>query len=325
MDDSNGFSFKTNPGIAKICYSDASQIGYGGYIVEKTENIIAQGSFSNFESNTSSTYRELLAVKNVLSSLVHLLKNQNVQWNSDNSNVSRIINFGSTKQNLQELAIKIYNICIHNNIRIYPAWIPRDQNSIADKISKDFDTDDWSIDNETFNYIENKFGSFTIDRFADNNNRKTERFNSKAFCLNTESVNSFTCEWGNEYNWLCPPIYLIGKAIRHLCNCKGKGVLFVPMRKSAYFWPLLTDDGKTFKQFVKHFLVLDPYFFNNTTAKSVFEGFAKFYSLALLLDFTLLENYLQQCFYNDVLCHNHFNWNYSTILKCFTFTLSCLF
>jgi len=282
----NGLEFKTSPEITKICYSDASQYAYGGFIVEKLNNVIAQGNFSNFEANTSSTYRELSAVKNVLSSLAHKLKNNAVQWNSDNENVTRIINAGSTKEYLQKLAIDIYNINVRNNIRLYPQWIPREKNQIADSISKSFDTDNWSIDNETFNYIQNTYGVFTIDRFADNKNTKTERFNSKNFCPNTEEVNSFVSHWGNELNWLCPPTYLIGKAIKHLKLCRAKGVLFVPVWKSSYFWPLLTRDGINFESFIKHFLVLDPFYFNYSRTKSVFEGFAKFYALALLIDFS---------------------------------------
>lgn len=283
---SNGLEFKTSPEITKVCYSDASQFAYGGFIVEKLGRVIAQGNFSDLESNTSSTYRELLAVKNVLSSLAHKLKKETVQWNSDNMNVSRIINSGSTKDYLQKIAIKIYNICTKNNIRICPTWVPRDKNQIADIISKSYDTDNWSIDNETFYYIQTNYGPFTIDRFADDKNRKVKRFNSKVFCPETENVNAFSSHWGNEFNWLCPPIYLIGKTLKHLKTCHAKGVLFVPMWKSAYFWPLLTRDGTNFESFVKHYLILDPFFLNHCRIRSVFEGFAKFYSLALFIDFS---------------------------------------
>ena len=114
---SNGVEFNTSPVITKVCYSDASEYAYGGFIVEKLGNIIAQGNFSKSESNTSSTYRELLAVKNVLSSFSQKLRKDTVQWNSDNQNVTRIINSGSTKDHLQKLAIDIYGLCVKNSIR----------------------------------------------------------------------------------------------------------------------------------------------------------------------------------------------------------------
>ena len=43
---------------------------------------------------------------------------------------------------------------------------------IADHYSKLRDTDDWSIDHQTFQDIDDRFGKFTIDRFADNVNTK---------------------------------------------------------------------------------------------------------------------------------------------------------
>lgn len=286
IDKNNGLKFKNQPEITKICYSDASDFAYGGYIVQKLGNVIAKGNFSVDQKEESSTYRELLAVKNVLLSVAHLLKNETVQWFSDNMNATRIINKGSTKEHLQELAIEVYNLCLKNNIKLYPSWIPRENNKLADRISKEFDTDNWSIDEETFNYIESNYGSFTIDRFADNENRKCQKFNSKEFCPETKAVNAFTEHWGFEFNWLSPPIYLIGKTLQHLRNCKGKGVLFVPMWRSSYFWPLITRDGLQFETFIKHFLILDPFFYNRTTKSSVFDGFAKFYSLALYIDFS---------------------------------------
>ena len=282
----NGLQIKHNPMITKIIYSDASGTGYGGFLIQKLDIEVAQGNFTTDEISTSSTNRELLAVKFILQSFSHILSNETVQWFTDNINVTRIIQSGSTKQHLQKIAIEIYNICIINNIILYPAWVPREYNTIADSISKQHDSDNWSIDPETFSYIKSVYGHFTADRFSDDLNKKVEKFNSKVFCPNTAAVNAFSCNWENDFNWLCPPIYLIGKTIRHLKNCKGKGVLFVPMWKSSYFWPMLTCDGVSFNSFIKHFLLLDPYFINNTFCQSVFDGFANFYSLALLVDFT---------------------------------------
>ena len=57
----------------------------------KLGNIIAQGNFTPLEENTSSTYRELAAVKHLLNSFGNLLKHETVLWHSDNQNVSKIL------------------------------------------------------------------------------------------------------------------------------------------------------------------------------------------------------------------------------------------
>ena len=150
----NGLSMTINTQVNKIVYSDASETGYGGYIVHIFDEIIAKGQFNPEEKGTSSTYRELLAVKHILESFKSHLENQRVQWFSDNLNV--------TRNHLQTLALDIYNICFINNIILYPAWIPRELNKIADKFSREIDTDNWSIDNETFCYIPSIYGIFTL-------------------------------------------------------------------------------------------------------------------------------------------------------------------
>ena len=284
---SNGIKIKQSPQVNKIFYSDAIAEKVTAVISYRNlAKTIARGDFCASEIPTSSTFRELLAVKYILHAFKKHLKNQCVQWFSDNMNVSRIINSGSTTAHLQTLAIEIYNACIINNIILFPAWVPRGQNKFSDHISKEVDTDNWGIDNETFEHIQNNYGEFEVDRFADDINKKVNNFNSKYHCPNSTAVNAFTCDWKDKFNWLCPPVYLIGKTLRYLELCREKGVLFFPIWKSAYYWPMITNDGHTFKPFIKHYLLLDPYFiYHANRFFSVFQGFAKFYSMALLIDF----------------------------------------
>jgi len=116
-------------------------------------------------------------------------------------------------------------------------------------------------------------------------NSKTQRFNSKFFCPFTENVDAFSCDWGNEMNWICPPISLIGKSLKHARNCQARGVLFVPVWKSAYYWPLLTPNGILFYDFIKNYLILEPYFISNQECRNSFTGFPNFRSVALYFDY----------------------------------------
>ena len=100
LDRVNGYHLAQTHAFTKVVYSDASDHGYGGYIAEKLGNVIARGSFTEAEAGTSSTYRELLAVKQVLISLVNELKHESVLWYSDNWNVARILEVGSAKEHI---------------------------------------------------------------------------------------------------------------------------------------------------------------------------------------------------------------------------------
>ena len=80
-----------------------------------------------------------------------------------------------------------------------------------------------------------RWGPFTFDRFADCNNKKTARFNSKYWSPGTSGVDAFAYNCKDYNNWLVPPIHLIPRVIRHIIECKAFGVLIVPRWQSALF------------------------------------------------------------------------------------------
>ena len=127
-----------------------------------------------------------------------------------------------------------------------------------------------------------------MGRFASASNARLPRFDARFRYPGCETANTFTANWGNCFNWLCPPISMIEAVIKHLRLCKGRGVLLVPEWPSSYYWPLLTPNGKEFYAFVQDYVLLDPYYINNSTSKSVFNGFARFRTIALLLQFWLI-------------------------------------
>ena len=154
----NGCSFKPKNTTTKMIFTDASSTGYGGYMVNRLDEQICSGSFTEEEANTSSTFRELLAVRFVLQSFGELLKGQNIQINGDNMAAMRILSVGSTKPHLQNIALDIFHYCVKNDIKITPQWIPRELNRDADYFSKIRDSDNWGISTECFEMVQQKFG-----------------------------------------------------------------------------------------------------------------------------------------------------------------------
>ena len=88
-------------------YSDASETGYGGYVVEHGP-CVAYGQWTQDEACQSFTWRELVAVFRVLSSVANKLGNARVWWFTDNQNVACILQVGSKKPLLQAVAVKVF-------------------------------------------------------------------------------------------------------------------------------------------------------------------------------------------------------------------------
>ena len=281
----NGYSIKPHHPTSQIIFTDASDHSYGGYILQRLGNVICQSRFNDDERGTSSTNRELAAIKRCLQSFANHLRHEAVEIRTDNQNAVRIIQKGSKKSHLQQLAVEIYELCTQNDILLEPTWIPRELNQYADYLSKLKDTDDWSIDNETFEFICRELGQPSFDRFADNLNRKVRRFNSRYWCPDSDGVNAFSHNWAHaSLNWLCPPVKLIPATLRHARMCNAKGILVIPQWPSSYFWTLF-HNGKSFEPFIRDYRIVDPYY-TSTAEQSIFKGFADFHAIAFLIDFS---------------------------------------
>ena len=53
---------------------------------------------------------------------------------------------------LQKTAVEIFKFSDANNITVFPKWIPRTQNTLADRISKIRDNSNWAVHDNFFNY-----------------------------------------------------------------------------------------------------------------------------------------------------------------------------
>ena len=95
-------------------------------------NTISHKLWSVDEAQKSSSYRELKAVPLGLESFLPLLKGHTIKWYTDNQSVSRIVEVGSMKEDLQCLALRIFSMCLPSCITLEVEWIPRSANGRAD-------------------------------------------------------------------------------------------------------------------------------------------------------------------------------------------------
>ena len=288
IDDFNGQSIWRAPSSVRVVYSDASDIGYGGYIVEHA-NHVAHGQWDRSEAKESSTWRELKAVLLVLASIAHKLANNNVKWFTDNMNVAHIIVVGSRNSKLQALALEVFKVARKHNIRLEPEWIPREDNVRADYLSRIVDLDDWMLNPKVFSQIDQIWGPHSVDRFANANNNQVNRFNSRYWNPGSEAVDCFTVNWSGENNWWCPPVGIVLRLLRHAEACKCVGTLVVPEWPSAPFWPFLCC-GRTFSVFVTGIIYLplmDDLFIPSKSGSILFNGtMPNTNVLALRIDFS---------------------------------------
>ena len=66
---------------------------------------------------------------------------------------------------LQDIALNIFLFTSQRQIHLNVSWLPRDQNSQADFLSKIVDFDDYSLHDEVFFHLDNLWGPHSVDRF----------------------------------------------------------------------------------------------------------------------------------------------------------------
>lgn len=220
----------------------------------------------------------------------HLLRGKIVKWFTDNQGITRIVGVGSMKPELQQLALKIYSVCLKERVRLEVEWLPREENVVADGWSRVIDWDDWSVKDWLFQKLNALWGPFSIDRFADDKNAKLTRFNSKFWVPRTEQVDAFSVPWTGENNWLVPPPKMIIRTLKHLSTSRAKGTIIIPQWKAHPFWPFLEALSRD-TNIVQDVIIFDPKhqpFNRGTQSGSIFGPDFPSQILALRLDATAL-------------------------------------
>ena len=94
--------------------SDASGVGVFGYLVDDSKCVLLKRAFSAEEKKESSTYRELLALRDIYLSDFSLdLKDQVVRHLTDNKSVETIMRIGLSVPKLQDMVV----ISCHMSVR----------------------------------------------------------------------------------------------------------------------------------------------------------------------------------------------------------------
>ena len=217
------------------------------------------GSWSEEESGRSSTFRELRAIRYALESYSSDPRGKEVCHRTDNRNTEIIISVGSRVPDLHREAVSVYKLCRDLNIQLSVEWVSRNDNSVADELSRVEDATDYMLDPKYFRYIDWLWGPYTVDRFASIKTKQMVRYCSQYRNPGCEASNAFTVSWSQDNNWIFPPPLLIPKVLRHMSVGHEYGTLIAPESPSAVWWPLLLDRSGTWKSFIKDCLRIEPY------------------------------------------------------------------
>ncbi len=122
----------------------------------------------------------------------------------DAQNLLGIVNRGSPRLPINDLARELFWFCLRHRITISVEWVPREENAFADEISKMLIPEDWMLSRSWFQFLDYRWGPHTVDLFASNANNQCARFFSLHWCRGSSGINAFGQPWDGENCWANP-------------------------------------------------------------------------------------------------------------------------
>ena len=132
---------------------------------------------------------------------------------------------------LHRETVLVYKLCRELNIRLSVEWVTRNDNCIADELSRVEDATEYMLDPKCFCCIDQLWGPHTVNRFAGIKTKQLVRYYSRYRNPGCEASNEFTVFWSLDNNWMFPPPLLIPKVLSHMSAGHEYGTLI------AREWP----------------------------------------------------------------------------------------
>jgi hypothetical protein len=232
--------------------------GWAGYTFLNGSKIFAQGRFSEQDSvGTSSTFIELLAICLSLDSFTQAghLVGQNLVVKTDSQAAAAVLNKGhSMAPQIHSITLRLFRLCSEQGLHLRGVWVPREENQLADYLSKLHDAADWSLSPSAFQQVTARWGTLALDLFSSTHNNLLPRFFTQHHSPGTAGVDAFQQSWPSR-SWAHPPPSLIPRILQQAKLCRASCCLLVPYWPGCPWWPLLAQQG-AFLNFVVDWLFL---------------------------------------------------------------------
>ena len=217
------------------------------------------GAFRQWECIMSSTWRELTGALRAVRALGTLLRGLCIELKLDSQSAVMILGGviprwadkvfgGSSKAELQVLAVELFDLVESVGAFVRAVWIPRTQNTRADAVSHANEyvhSYDYHLKGAVFRDINRAWGPLSVDRFASAESTRLPRFNSRFFEPEAEWVDSLTTSWGGgELNYCFPPPRKVDQVIRKMRVDGAKGVLITFEWRGAAWFPTIFPHGR---------------------------------------------------------------------------------
>ena len=219
--------------------TDSSLSGWCGVLLPHT----ISGTWPSSFVGRSINWLELMAIKLSLEHFLPLLQGRDLLLLSDSMTSLACIRRQGTYRSepLMVLTQDILMFCMSHSISLVPLHIRGSLNVYADQRSRqDPVGTEWSLDQDTFQWLSVLAGPFQVDLFATRDNRQLQEFVSPFPDPLAVGVDALSLHWDRwESIYLFPPVAALRWVVPLLSRYQGRGVLVAPLYAPSGWFPSL--------------------------------------------------------------------------------------
>jgi ribonuclease HI len=230
-----------------VIQADASTYGWGATAknVKTGKTKETQGLFNKQQAALTHNAQEAVALAEALD-VFNNSKYNNIQLVTDNQALYNSLKKGGSIRSMFGLTVNnILKQGIKNNVNYTYKWIPADNMTREDQLSRNFIMmDDWSIPQEIVHDCQKWMGTIEIDLFATAQNKIVPKFFSIIPQSGSLGIDSLSYNWRTikrkGHLWAHPPWKLIPQVLQKCLHDKVQIIIATPYRPTAHWWPLLS-------------------------------------------------------------------------------------
>ncbi|KAK3241707.1 hypothetical protein CYMTET_48554 [Cymbomonas tetramitiformis] len=139
--------------------------------------------------------------------------------------------FTSRNPDLMRRMRRLWSLLDLHDIELQARYIRNEANVWADNLSRFEYLDDWRLNRKWFEWDNEQWGPFPVDRFASEISAQLPRYYAAWKDLRCEGVDSLAYEWRGEQNWVNPPWALLDEVAPRLREEGAAATVVFP------YWP----------------------------------------------------------------------------------------
>ena len=232
-----------------VLETDASDTGWGAVLYSAGSSrdscTTAYGALPTSVRGKSSTHRELFALEAALAFFEQDLQGCAILSRIDNSAAaSHVLNGGGRSADCSSVTRRIARWCWRTSVDLSAEWLPREQNTWADRLSRQSGFEEWSLSRAAFTVLNHRLGPLAVDRFASAENARLPEYNSlEPSCKRGSAFSELWSPLVTSYAF--PPFSLVGKCVRHAIRSRCRLVLIAPRWPSQSWYNAVTSAART--------------------------------------------------------------------------------